>query len=177
LLYMWIVSVVLAVAFAVRFRNGLKEHRRIEPIRREVQGHPVTFRTSVVVTIRTPSGESSTLRGPLNLIIRGGFLEISNALRPVAVLFGQEYHFRATDLRIETYRDLTYRDQRERIRITDTSHGTDASLSVTALPSLVQTDLGGIWQALVNAGAVPAGQAPQAGTVTKPPPRDLPKLV
>ena len=34
---------VIAATFAVQFRNGLKEHRRIEPIRREVQGHPVTF--------------------------------------------------------------------------------------------------------------------------------------
>jgi hypothetical protein len=171
LLFFGVAFAVIAAAFAVQFRNGLKAHRRIEPIRREVQGHPVTFRTSVVVAIRTPSGES-TLRGSLNLMVRGGFLEISHPLRPVAVLFGQEYYFRATDLRIQTHRD-----QRERIRITDISYGTDSSLSVTAMPRFSQADLGGIWQALVNAGAVPVGQAPQAGTVTKPPPGDLPKLV
>jgi hypothetical protein len=128
-----------------RWVGALKGYRRIEPIRREVQGHPVTFRASVVVSIRRPSGES-TLRGPLTLIVRGGFLEISHPIRPVAVFFGQEFYFRATDLRIETYRDETYRDQRERIRVTDTSYGTDASLSVTALPRFYQTDLGGIWQ-------------------------------
>jgi hypothetical protein len=151
LVFQCIAIAVVAVAFALRFRNALKENRRIEPIRREVRSHPVTFGTSVAVRIRRPSGEL-TLWGPLNLIVRAGFLEISQPSRPVAMFFGQEFYFRAADLRIETCWD-----QRERIRITDISYGTDASLSVIS-----RTNLAGIWDALVNAGAVPVGPAPQA---------------
>jgi hypothetical protein len=151
LVFLWIAAfIVIAVAVAVQFRNGLREYRRIEPIRRVVQGHPVTFGTSVVVQILT-SSRASTLRGSLYLIVRGEFLEICHPIRPVAVFFEQEFYFRASDLRIETYWD-----QRERIRITDVSYGMGASLSVTN-----RTNLGGIWNALVNAGAVPVGQAPQ----------------
>jgi hypothetical protein len=154
---------VVAVVLAVQFRKALKEYRQRAPIRREVQAHPETFRTGVVVRIRRTSGES-TLRGTLFLIVRGGFLEISHPVRLVAVLFGQEFYFRASDLRIETYWD-----QRERISITDISYGMDASLSVTS-----RTNLGEIWYALVAAGAVPAGQAPQVEAATKPRPSDQP---
>jgi hypothetical protein len=158
LVFQCIAFAVVAVAFAVRFRNAMKEYRRGEPIRREVRGHLVTFGTSVVVRIkrRGSSGESA-FRGSLNLIIRGEFLEISHPNRPVAVFFGQEFYFRATDLRIETYRGQMNWGQREWIRITDISYGTDAYLSVTN-----RTNLGGIWHALTSAGAVPVGQAPQA---------------
>jgi hypothetical protein len=153
LVFLCVALAVAAVAVAVRFRNA---YRRIEPIRREVRSHPVTFQTGVIVRTGGSSGEL-TLSRPLNMIVRGEFLEISHPSHPVAVFFGQEFYFRATDLQIETYWGKMNWGQREWIRITDFSYGTDAYLSVTS-----RTSLGEIWPALVSAGAVPVGQAPQA---------------
>jgi hypothetical protein len=149
--YFWLavgVAIVVAgltIAFAKR--------RRDAPLRREVRaGSPVTFAADVAVRVRTLFGDVP-LRGEMTLLIRGGFIEVSNPFPPARVLLGQEFYFRANDVQLAAGLSAW---GGACITINGLSSGKQVILTITE-----RKRIRAIWDALVGAGAaVPVGELP-----------------
>jgi hypothetical protein len=144
------VLVLTLAAIAV----GAWPRRRAEaPLREQMRARPmVHFRARVHVRVSV-LGLWVNANGALNLIVRGDAFEVSNSSPLARILFGQEYCYRAGDTTIEVIPGLLH----EWIEIRGRSAGPAARIQVWRRKLNRQ-----IWDALVRAGAHPAGAGPGA---------------
>jgi hypothetical protein len=144
--------VFVAIVVTAAFRMYRKRSREAQ-LRHLVKTQAVTYMTSVVVRQRDELwGSEFGLRGPMNLIVRVGFIEVSCPISVLAAAFGMEFYFPAAAVTIETSRN---RWGREWIRLTGESAGKVIQLSIADRKNM-RAD----WDALVGAGAVPTGVPP-----------------
>jgi hypothetical protein len=149
--YVYLACSVAAVAtgFFLVYRKRARE----APLRKVVKSHTVTYMTSVQVNKRDElSGAESEIRGPMSLIIRTEFIEISCPIPFLAAAFGMEFYFPAAAVAIETDRS---RWGREWIRLTGESAGKVIHLSIANRKNMRE-----IWDALAAAGTVATGDPP-----------------
>jgi hypothetical protein len=149
----YILLVCVAAAVATGSFLVYRKRSREAPLRQVVRSHAVTYKTSVQVRQRDElSGAESDIRGPMNLIVRTEFIEISSPVTFLAAALGMEFYFPAAAVTIETHRS---RWGREWIRLTGESAGKVIQLSIAN-----RKDMREIWDALADAGAVPTGVPP-----------------
>jgi hypothetical protein len=116
-------------------------------LRKEIQARAtVDFRADVDLKADI-LGFMLTARGPLNLIVSGDAFAISHPFPLARVLFGQEYVYRAGDTAIEVVPGLRH----DWIEVT----GSGARIQIGRRKRNRE-----IWDALVRAGAQPAGPPP-----------------
>jgi hypothetical protein len=148
---------VYLIVFAAAMVNGslLMYRKRVReaPLRHLARAHAITYMASVDVRRHDGLwGSDWDIRGPMNLIVRSGFIEVSCPVLFLAAAFGMEFYFPAAAVAIETCRG---RRGRERIRLTGESAGRVIRLSVAS-----RQNMHGAWEALVAAGAVLAAVPP-----------------
>jgi hypothetical protein len=152
----------VAVGFAVIFgRIWLRRHREA-PLRREIRTRDVTFRTVLDrVKASDPGGRAKWVEvsAPMSLLVRGDAIEVSSSAAPLRVVMGLEYYFPAAETSVELSRSpslLIYR--RDWIVLTRRQAGKDIQVAITTMNDSTLVEA---WNALVNAGAIPAGLPPR----------------
>jgi hypothetical protein len=162
--YVLLAFVVVLFSF-VYGRIWLRRHRET-PLRRELRARNATFRAVLKrVTVITPgwsqqsSGDEMPIKGPMELIVRGGdAFEVSCPIPPLRMFMGLEYYFRASETSVELNR-LVPRIYGPRIYGADTppriilrgwQAGKKIQLTITQKDDPLE-----IWNVLTAAGAVP----------------------
>jgi hypothetical protein len=145
------VLVAVIVCAAVTYHG----YRSRGTVRAAARAQPVTFTAPVKIILKSGSGRG--IYGPgvdvANLTVCGDVIEISNPARLGRLLAGREFFL---DPRSMTLRVERAYGRRERIIIVGVSEGRYVEMTMTSVPGLRP-----IWEALVAAGAEPAGGPPQ----------------
>lgn len=154
-----VLAVVVAVGVAVSFgRIWLRRHKDA-PLRREVRAQDVIFRTELEYVKMTPNREWWTGTSSwMELVVRVDAFEVSCPLRPVRVVLGLEYYFKARETTIRVTKAPSGILKRDWIVVTGQRLGQEIQLAIAQ-----STYRGGIpdaWNALVRAGSVPVGPPP-----------------
>lgn len=154
-----VLAVVVAVGLAVGFGQIWLRRRKEAPLRREVRAQGVTFRTELeyVKTI-TRHGGWTRPYGLMELVVRADAFEVSCPLRPVGVVLGLEYYFRAHETTIQVSRVPSAVYKRDWIVVTGRRFGQEIQLAIAQRN--YRDCLPDAWNALVRAGSVAVGPPP-----------------
>jgi hypothetical protein len=156
---------VLALCVAAGFvfiygRIWFRRHREA-PLRREIRARDVTFRMIPDQVKVSDSGgwpKWAGVSAPMGLFVRGDAIEVSSTVAPLRVVMGLEYYFPAAETPIELSRSPSRIYRRDWIVLTGRQAGKDIQVAVTTMN---RSRLLEAWNALVTAGAIPAGLPPQ----------------
>jgi hypothetical protein len=156
-----VLALCVAAGFVVIYGRIWFRRRREAPLRREIRARDVTFRTIPDrVKVSDPSGRAkwAGVSAPMGLFVRGDAIEISSTFAPLRVVMGLEYYFPASETSIELSRSPSLIYRGDWIVLTRRQAGQDFQVAITTTNdhTLLQA-----WNALVNAGAIPAGLPPQ----------------
>jgi hypothetical protein len=146
----WLVVTVLALAFGTSALVASARRRREEPLRNEIQGQPVTFRSAVDVKANV-LGTMTAQRGPLYLVVHGDVFQVSHPFPVARFLFGQDYCYRAQDSTVEMIPGALH----DWIEISGQPAESAARIWIGRRKLNRQ-----LWDVLVSAGAHPIGSPP-----------------
>jgi hypothetical protein len=149
-----VVMVVVAAGLGLVLREWYRN-----PLRREMRGRPITFRTELY-RARFPEsrwwGDWGETRGTVELVIRGDIVRVG---APFGLVIGPQCYFRAPETTIELSRSpmriYGIDGKREWIVVHGRQGGREFQLSMTRRYFLED-----VWNALVGAGAVPTSGGP-----------------
>ncbi len=88
----------------------------------------------------------------------GDAIEVSSSVAPLRVVMGLEYYFPAAQTSIELSRSPSLIYRGDWIVLTGRQAGKDIQVAITTMNDYTLLDA---WNALVGAGAIPAGLPPQ----------------
>jgi len=156
----YVMVAVVAAGFSLIYgRIWLRRHRETL-LRREIRARDITFRTGLDhVTVIEPgwlqpgSDFEVPISSPIDLIVRGDAFEVSSARSFGRVVMGLEYFFRAPETSVELNRLIPRiygKDEPPRIILRGWRAGQKIQLTITQ-----KDDPLAIWNALIEAGAVP----------------------
>jgi hypothetical protein len=144
--------VVVIVGFGV-VKTWL-DHRREEPLRRELMNQEVTFcaklnHVRVLGTggLNGTRGQWVSLKGPMSLLVRTGGFEVVCPINILRLLFGMEYRFQASEALIEMSQVPSRFIQSEWIVVSGQKGHRDICIAMTTSDSLDS-----IWHALTGIG-------------------------
>jgi hypothetical protein len=144
------VVTVLALVFGASALIAWTRRRREEPLRKEMQARPVTFRSGVDVKANF-LGMKASQHGPLYLNVHGDAFRVSHPFPLARFLFGQDYSYRSRDTTIEMALGVLH----DWIEISGQSAGSAVRIWIGRRKMNRQ-----LWDVLVSAGAHPIGSPP-----------------
>jgi hypothetical protein len=147
----WVlVPTVLVLAIGAGALVAWTRRRREEPLRREIQSQPVTFRSAVDVKAST-FGTMTSQRGPLYLVVHVDAFQVSHPFPLARLLFGQDYCYRARDTAVEMVPGVLH----DWIEVSGQPEDSAARIWIGRRKTNRQ-----LWDVLVGAGARPVGLPP-----------------
>ena len=156
---------ILAVCVAAGFvfiygRIWLRRHREA-PLRRELRTRDVTFQAVLARVKVSDSGgwpKWVEVSAPMGLFLRGDAIEVSSSVAVLRVVMGLEYYLPAAGTSVELSRWPSRVYRKDWIVLTGQQAGREIQVAITTANDhmLLQA-----WNALVTAGAIPAGLPPQ----------------
>jgi hypothetical protein len=130
----------------------IARRRQVSQVRREARMRPVRLLATVRAQVETSLFGELAIRGPVTLIVRDGFVEISHPFPVARFLFGQEYYLRLDGMTIEASRGAWGGGW---ITMEGDCAGRTRCISIAN-----REKLWAIWNALADGGATPIGPPP-----------------
>jgi hypothetical protein len=145
------VIAVIALTFGASAFIAWSRRRREEPLRKEMQARPVTFRARVDVKAANFGTTMLSQHGPLYLEVHGDAFQVSHPFPLARFVFGQDYCYRAQNATVEMVPGLLH----DWIEISAQPASSAARIQIGRRMMNRQ-----LWDVLVSAGAHPIGSPP-----------------
>ncbi len=156
-----VLAVCVAAGLVFIYGRIWSRRHRQAPLQREIRTRDVTFRAVLDRVKVSEPGRRPTWAGvtaPMDLLVRGDAIEVSSAVAPVRVVMGLECYFPAAQTSIELSRSPSLIYRGDWIVLTGRQAGRDIQVAITTMNDCAPLDA---WNALVGAGAIPAGLPPR----------------